>query len=132
MRPAGYSKDKKKIDFTQANKKDVDKVTNKEYCMTTTRRGKLLREGKPYDPPKDSKRRKEKEREREANPDKMVSVPIYDIGDEIGKVHVEYHMTQTLLDWGISLVRPDWPTIDLGTVIISDKENETASDVALE
>lgn len=105
----------KEFAFLQANKKDVDKVTNQKYTMTTTRKGRLLRDGKPYDPP-------EKKSPKVPSPRRMVSVPVYDIGDKpLGKLHVEYHMTQTLLDWGIQLIRPEWPERDLGTV---DEKNE--------
>lgn len=81
----------KSVNFTQANKKDVAAVTRKEYCMATTRRGKLIRQEKPYSRSKLSPR------------------SIWTIGDEIDKLHVEYHMTQTLLDWGIKPIRPGWP-----------------------
>ena len=92
MRQAGSTS--KHVDFTQANKKDVKDVTNSQYCMTTTRQGKLLRQEKPYSRPT-SKNEKE-----------MVSM--WNIGDELDKLHVEYHMTQTLLDWGVTPIRPDW------------------------
>ena len=81
----------RKVDFTQANKKDVTDVTRNEYCMTTTRQGKLIREEKPYSRPKS---RNEK--------------AIWNIGDELDKLRIEYHMTQTLLDWGIHPVQPNW------------------------
>ena len=84
----------RRVDFTQANKKDVSDVTRNEYCMTTTRQGKVIRKEKPYSRPK-SKNEKE-------------SVNIWNIGDEIDKLRIEYHMTQTLLDWGIQPVRPNW------------------------
>ena len=83
----------KKVDFTQANKKDVKEVTKNGYCMTTTRQGKLVRKEKPYSRP---------------NPHTKESVHIWNIGDELDKLHIEYHMTQTLLDWGIQPVRPNW------------------------
>ncbi len=92
MRAAGSSS--RQIDFTQANKKDVKGVTRSEYCMTTTRQGKLLRKEKPYSRPKSMN---EKE-----------SINIWNIGDELDKLRIEYHMTQTLLDWGIHPVQPKW------------------------
>ena len=84
----------RRIDFTQANKKDVSDVTRNQYCMTTTRQGKLIRKEKPYSRPKSVN---EKE-----------SVNIWNIGDELDKLRLEYHMTQTLLDWGIQPIRPKW------------------------
>ena len=92
MRTANSSS--RKVDFTQANKKDVVDVTRNEYCMTTTRQGKLIRKETPYSRPKSIN---EKE-----------SVNIWNIGDELDKLRVEYHMTQTLLDWGIQPVQPHW------------------------
>ena len=91
MRAAGSSR---QVDFTQANKKDVTEVTRNEYCMTTTRQGKLIRKDKPYSRPKF---KNEKE-----------SMNIWNIGDELDKLRIEYHMTQTLLDWGIQPVQPKW------------------------
>ena len=78
----------RQVEFTQANKKDVRAVTRNEYCMTTTRQGKVIRKEKPYS------------RSKEKN--------IWNIGDELDKLCVEYHMTQTLLDWGIQPVQPQW------------------------
>lgn len=92
MRPVGSRS--RQVDFTQANKKDVKDVTNNEYCMTTTRQGKLIRKEKPYSRPT-AKHEKE-------------SVNIWTIGDELDKLRVEYHMTQTLIDWGIQPVRAGW------------------------
>ena len=78
----------RQIDFTQANKKDVSDVTRNQYCMTTTRQGKLIRREKPYS------------RSKEKN--------IWNIGGKLDELRVEYHMTQTLLDWGIQPVQPKW------------------------
>ena len=89
MRATGSSS--RQIDFTQANKKDVTTVTRNEYCMTTTRQGKLIRKEKPY-----------------SRPNEKESVNIWNIGDELDKLRIEYHMTQTLLDWGIQPVQPKW------------------------
>ena len=85
----GYSADNE-VDFVQANKKDVTNVTKSQYTMTTTRQGKLIRDGKPYDKIRGSGAARVK-----------CMQSYYNIGDEIGKVRLEYHMTQTLLDWGI-------------------------------
>lgn len=88
----------REVKFDQANKKDVLDVTKKEYCMATTKVGRLLKNGKPYDRPKDTEQ-----------PNMPREVNVWNIGDEVGKVSVEYHMTQTLLDWGIQRIIPDWP-----------------------
>lgn len=93
---------KKKISFEQANKKDVLDVTEKKYCMTTTKVGKLMKRGKPYDRPEDQDT-------------KPHQASIWNIGDEVKKIRLEYHMTQTLLDWGIQPVRPMWPEKDRGS-----------------
>ena len=84
-------------DFVQANKKDVTDITKLSYTMTTTRQGKRIRNGKPCDPSSAKDTKPEK---------KMLSY--YNIGNEVGKLQLEYHMTHTLIDWGIKLVRPDW------------------------
>ena len=78
----------KQVDFTQANKKDVKEVTRNEYCMTTTRQGKLIRRETPYS------------RSRETD--------VWNTGAELDKLQIEYHMTQTLLDWGIQPIQPQW------------------------
>lgn len=94
----GYPSDNE-VDFVQANKKDVTNVTKSQYTMTTTRQGKLIRDRKPYDKaPGNSKGA--------ARVQRMQTY--YNIGDEAGKLHLEYHMTQTLLDWGIKPVRLWW------------------------
>lgn len=95
-----------KVDFNQANKKDVLDVTRKEYCMATTRMGKLMRDGKPYDRPQVKKEAKPRQ------------TSIWNIGDEVNKIGMEYHMTQTLIDWGIEPVRPIWPEMDKGSVVV--------------
>lgn len=108
---SGGSSSSKKIDFTSANKKDVLDVTNKKYCMATTRKGRLLREGKPYDHScKNEKKEDVKPHQRS----------IWHVGDEVKKIRVEYHMTQTLLDWGIEPVRPIWPEQDKGTIALDE------------
>lgn len=110
MRPANSSS--KEIDYIQANKKDVSDVTHNKYCMTTTRQGKLLRQEKPYSRPKSKNERE--------------SVNIWNIGDELDKLHIEYHMTQTLLDWGIHPVQPNWsrPGSTAPTTSTSSLKNE--------
>lgn len=95
----------KTTDFKQATKEDVCNVTKKKYTMATTRAGRHMREGKPYD----LKVKKEK-----ATPLRPHEVSMWNIGDEVQKLHVEYHMTHTLYDWGIEPVRPMWPEKDMG------------------
>ena len=92
MRAASSSS--RQVNFTQANKKDVKEVTRNGYCMTTTRQGKLIHKEKPYSRP-NSKNEKQ-------------SVNIWNIGDELDKLRIEYHMTQTLLDWQIQPIQPQW------------------------
>lgn len=98
-------KSSSKVDFSQANKDDVSDITKMKYAMATTRVGRLLRGGKPYDKPALVKEENE-----------LQDRSIWNIGDEVKKIHMEYHMTQTLLDWGIEPVRLMWPEKDMGTV----------------
>lgn len=88
------------VDFVQANKKDVTDITKLSYTMTTTRQGKLIRNGKPCDTSSSA----------EDTKPEMKMLSYYNIGNEVGKLQLEYHMTHTLIDWGIQLVRPDWST----------------------
>ena len=98
------SRSSKVVNFSSANKKDVLDVTKRKHAMATTRVGKLIRDKKPYDPPSDKPR----------------ETSIWSVGDEVKKIHVEYHMTQTLLDWGIQPVRPMWPEHDKGKVDVDE------------
>ena len=100
-------KKSKSIDFSQANKMDVFDITQKKYTMATTRVGRLLRDGKPYDKPVKTE-------------GGLEDRSIWNIGDEVQKIHVEYHMTQTLMDWGIQPVRPMWPEQDKGEVDLEE------------
>ena len=111
--------------FKQANKKDVNNIIQSNnmqstagedelYTMATTRRGKYIHDGKPYDRPEHVKRKKTGESPH------MQKRWIWDKGEELGRLVVEYHMTNTLWDWKIEPKRPDWPEVDLGTVVIDD------------
>ena len=110
--------------FKQATKKDVGNVIkssnmqstadeDKLYTMATTRRGKYIHDDKPYDRPEHAKRKKTGE-------SPHMKKWIWDKGEELGRLVVEYHMTNTLWDWNIEPKRPDWPEVDLGTVVIDD------------
>ena len=100
MQPSDSSSKKSKtVNFIQASKKDVARVTSHEYCMATTRQGKLIRQEKPYSRPQPQVQTNAKQELRSK----------WTIGEELDKLHVEYHMTQTLLDWGIKPTRPGWP-----------------------
>lgn len=79
---------------------DVNDITQNKYTMATTRPGKVLDYRSPV------KKEKEKHELRS----------YWDIGDEVKKMCVEYHMTQTLIDLGIELVRPMWPEQNKGQV----------------
>lgn len=109
--------------FKQANKKDVSNVIKSSsmqstdgeqelHTMATTRRGRYIRDSKPYDRPEHAKRKKADE-----SPP-MVKKRQWNRGEEVGRLVVEYHMTNTLQDWNIQPKRPDWPKVDLGTVVI--------------
>ena len=112
--------------FKQATKKDVSNVIkssntqntadeDKLYTMATTRRGKYIRDSKPYDRPEHAKRKKTDESPH------MQKKQIWYKGEELGRLVVEYHMTNTLWDWNIDPKRPDWPEVDLGTVVIDNQ-----------
>ena len=106
--------------FKQANKKDVGNVIKNTgstddqevHTMATTRRGRFIRDGKPYDRPEHAKKKKTP---------RMVKSEMWDVGEEVGRLVVEYHMTNTLWDWNIQPKRPDWPEVDLGTVVIDNQ-----------
>ena len=110
-------------EFKQANKEDVSSVIKSSsmqstdgeqelHTMATTRRGRYIRDSKPYDRPEHAKRKKADE-----SPG-MVKKQIWDKGEEVGRLVVEYHMINTLWDWNIQPKRPDWPEVDLGTIVI--------------
>ena len=121
LRPAGDRS--RECKFKQANKEDVSSVIKSSsmqstdgeqelHTMATTRRGRYIRDSKPYDRPEHAKRKKADE-----SPC-MVKKRKWDRGEEVGRLVVEYHMTNTLWDWNIQPKRPDWPEVDLGTVVI--------------
>ena len=106
--------------FKQANKEDVGTVTKSTAgtgesqeirTMATTRRGRFIRDGKPYDRPEHAKKKKAP---------RTIKTGMWNVGEELGRLVVEYHMTNTLWDWKIEPKRPDWPEVDLGTVVIDD------------
>lgn len=94
--------------FKQANKKDVCNITKLNYTMATTRRGRYI----PYDRPEKTKRGKG------AESPHLVKSGIWDVGEELGRLQVEYHMTHTLQEWNVKLRRPDWGNTDMGTIIL--------------
>ena len=85
---------------------DVYDITQKKYTMATTRPGKVL----------DYRSTVKKEKDEH----KLRSY--WDKGDEVKKMCVEYHMTQTLIDIGIELVRPMWPEQNKGRINLDTKE----------
>ena len=82
--------------FNQATKKDAYKVTAGKYTMSTTKKGKLIHQIKPYD---------------------VQLKKLWRIGRECGKLTVQYRMGHTLEDMGIQLRPTDW------TKIVSRKDN---------
>ena len=98
--------------FKQANKKDVTNITKMDYTMATTKRGRFIRDGKPYDRPEKTKRG---EASKEPH---MVKRGRWDVGEKLGRLQVEYHMTHTLWEWNVTPRRPDWPTTDMGTIVL--------------
>ena len=45
----------------------------------------------------------------------------FQVTEELGKLELEYHITNTLWEWKIEPKRPDWPELDLGTVVIDNQ-----------
>lgn len=125
---------------------DVGDITKMKYTMATTRVGRLLKDGKVCDAPEVKKGNLgdanpvtvkkdnlggarpvtvKKEKLRDAKPydrpavvkkEEQVERRVWRIGNEVQKICVEYHMTQTLEDWGIEPIRPHWPEQDQGKV----------------
>ena len=109
----------KECKFKQANKKDVKNITRMNYTMTTTKRGRYIRDGKPYDRPGTSEAGKTSSSSAGSSPE-MTTSEMWDIGRTLGSLSVEYHMTQTLQDWNVKIRRVGWPGRDLGTIVIDD------------
>ena len=76
--------------FNQATKKDALKVTAGKYTMSTTKKGKLIHQIKPYD---------------------VQLKKLWRIGRECGKLTVQYRMGHTLKDMGIQLRPTDWTKV---------------------
>lgn len=76
--------------FNQATKKDAHKVTAGKYTMSTTKKGKLIHQVKPYD---------------------VQLKKLWRIGRECGKLTVRYRMGHTLEAMGIQLRPTDWTKI---------------------
>ena len=106
----------KECKFKQANKKDVKNITKMDYTMTTTKRGRYIREGKPYDRPQTPGGKNSSG----SRTPKMTVTDMWDIGRTLGSLSVEYHMTQTLVDWNVRIRRVGWPGRDLGTIVLDD------------
>ena len=101
----------KGTEFQQANKEDALNVTKMDYVMSTTRKGRFIRDGKPYDRPPPTPSPKGSPR--------MSSTGMWDVGDKMKTLTVEYHMTHTLRDWEIDLEDMGWPQVDKGTTEIN-------------
>ena len=68
--------------------KKID-TTDELYAMATTRRGRFIQDSKPYDHPEHAKKKKTP---------RMVKSELWDVREEMGRLVVEYHMTNTLWD----------------------------------
>lgn len=82
--------------------------------MATTRVGRLVKDGKPCDIPevkkeglRDAKPYDRPVAKKELEQVKPEERKTWKIGNELQKIDVEYHMTQTLIDWGVKLIRPE-------------------------
>ena len=76
--------------FNQATKKDAYKVTAGKYTMSTTKKGKLIHQLKPYD---------------------VQLKKLWRIGRECGRLTMHYRMGHTLEAMGIQLIPTDWTKI---------------------
>ena len=73
--------------FDQANKKDASAITGGAYVMSTTKKGRCI---------------EQRTQHRELR-------NFYDIGPELGRLTVHYHMGHTLeQDFNIKLIPMDW------------------------
>jgi hypothetical protein len=110
-----------KVDFSQANKRDVSDVTKMKYAMATTRVGRLMKDGKVCEEPKVKTETLEDKKERAKPYDRTVVKKkkpqkeeelkerlVWRLGGVVKTMCVEYHMTQTLVDWGITPTRLQW------------------------
>lgn len=91
--------------FNQATKKDAYKVTAGKYTMSTTRKGKLIHQVKPYD---------------------VQLKKLWRIGRECGKLTVQYRMGHTLQGMGIELRPTDWTKI-VSRKVSEDRSSSTSS-----
>lgn len=76
--------------FHQATKKDAYRVTAGKYTMSTTKKGKLIHQVKPYD---------------------VQLKKLWRIGRECGRLTVHYRMGHTLEGMGVKLRPTDWTKI---------------------
>ena len=116
-KPTRANDESKECKFKQANKKDVKNVTKMNYTMTTTKRGRYIRNSKPYDRPHHSEGESSSS---SASPPRITMGDVWEVGRTLGSLCVEYHMTQTLLDWNVPIRRVGWPGRDLGTIVLDD------------
>jgi hypothetical protein len=86
--------------FNQATKKDAYRVTEGKYTMSTTKKGKLIHQVKPYD---------------------VQLKKLWRIGRECGRLTVHYRMGHTLEGMGVELRPTDW------TKIVSQKSSKERS-----
>lgn len=91
--------------FNQATKKDAYKVTEGKYTMSTTKKGKLIHQVKPYD---------------------VQLKKLWRIGRECGKLTVQYRMGHTLEAMGIQLRPTDWTKI-VGRKNADNRSSSTSS-----
>ena len=80
----------KDISFDQANKKDAINVTSGKYTMSTTKKGKYIRRGAPYD---------------------VQLKKLWRISRECGRLTLLYRMGHTLEEMGVELRPTDWSRI---------------------
>lgn len=76
--------------FSQASKRDAHRVTAGKYTMSTTKKGKLIHQVRPYD---------------------VQLKKLWRIGQECGRLTVHYRMGHTLEEMGIELRPIDWSRV---------------------
>ena len=91
--------------FNQATKKDAYKVTAGKYTMSTTKKGKLIHQVKPYD---------------------VQLKKLWRIGRECGRLSVQYRMGHTLEAMGVELRPTDWSNI-VGRKSVKERSSSSSS-----
>ncbi len=96
-------------DFDQANKKDTYKVTDGKYTMSTTKKGRYINRTRPYD---------------------VQLKKLWRIGNECGRLTVNYRMGHTLQEMNIQLRPIDWSRVVVKRRASAQSSSPTVSPTA--